>query len=351
MLVKLGSERCPARPIGVLSALCGKWEMDTKVALEIIEKLAKQRILILGDVMLDRYLWGTVSRISPEAPVPVVEVQSETHRLGGAANVAQNVLSLDASPVLIGVVGDDDAAGKFRGIMEKAGVDQSKLIVDSSRKTTLKTRIIAHSQQVVRADEESVHELAGGVYEAMRDAISSELDSCTAVVVSDYGKGALPGSIVEMTIAAAREKGLPVCVDPQEARMALYRGATVVTPNSKQAGRGYGMRISDDKSLREVGRGLRKELGCDAVLITRGEFGMALFEASGRESYLPAVAKKVFDVTGAGDTVVGVLCAALAAGAKPDEAAFLANQAAGLVVGELGTASVTRAQLAEAVKT
>ena len=324
--------------------------MDTKVASEIIEKLANQRILVLGDVMLDRYLWGTVSRISPEAPVPVVEVQSETHRLGGAANVAQNVLSLDASPVLIGVVGDDDAAGKFRGVMEKAGVDQSKLIVDSSRKTTLKTRIIAHSQQVVRADEESVHELAGDACDAMRGTISSELDSCTAVIISDYGKGALPDSIVEATIRAAREKGVPVCVDPQDARMALYRGSTVVTPNSKQAGRGYGKRITDDESLKEVGWGLRKRLDCDAVLITRGEFGMTLFEASGRESHFPAAAKKVFDVTGAGDTVVGVLCVALAAGAEPASAAFLANQAAGLVVGELGTASVTRAQLAEAVK-
>lgn len=324
--------------------------MKKEPVLDIIEKLANQRILILGDVMLDRYLWGTVSRISPEAPVPVVDVRSETHRLGGAANVAQNVLSLDADPVLLGVVGDDDAAVKLRGVMEEIGVKQHGLIVDPSRKTTLKTRIIAHSQQVVRADEETVHELAGDPIDRMRKVLIRELDSCKAVIISDYGKGALPNSIVETVLAGAREKGVPACVDPQELRMSLYRGATVITPNSKQAGRGYGVKITDDDSLREAGWGLQKKVDCEAVLITRGEYGMTLFESSGRESHFPAVAKKVFDVTGAGDTVVSVLCVALAAGAGLVEAAFLANHAAGAVVGELGTASVTRAQLAEALE-
>ena len=323
--------------------------MDKESAVRTIEKLRNQRVLIVGDVMLDRYLWGTVSRISPEAPVPVVEVSSETYRLGGAANVAQNAVSLDAIPVLVGVVGDDPAAVKLREVMDQAGVDRRKLVVDPSRRTTRKTRIIAHNQQVVRADEETLEELTGEPLARMRETVLTELDSCRAVVISDYGKGALPGALVETVLKAAREKAVPVCVDPQDSRMDLYRGATVITPNSKEAGRGFGKKITDDASLQEVGWGLLKKLDCDGVLITRGEKGMTLFESTGQESHFPAVAKEVYDVTGAGDTVVSVLSVSLAAGAATCDAAFLANHAAGIVVGELGTASVTRAQLAGAL--
>jgi rfaE bifunctional protein kinase chain/domain len=324
--------------------------MERNRALALAERLKNRRILILGDVMLDRYLWGTVSRISPEAPVPVVEVLSETYRLGGAANVAQNVVSLEAVPVLVGVVGDDPAAAKLREVMESSGVGWQDLVIDRSRRTTRKTRIIAHSQQVVRADEETLKDLAGESLVRMREIISNELDSCAAVIISDYGKGALPAPVVKAALSAARTKGLPVCVDPQETRMSLYQGATVITPNSGQAGMGYGVKIADEESLREVGWGLQKRLGCEGVLITRGENGMTLFEASGQESHFPAMAKKVYDVTGAGDTVIGVFGVALAAGASLAEAAFLANHAAGIVVGELGTASVTRTQLVEALR-
>jgi D-beta-D-heptose 7-phosphate kinase/D-beta-D-heptose 1-phosphate adenosyltransferase len=320
--------------------------LERETALGIIEKLKGRRILVAGDVMLDRYLWGVVSRISPEAPVPVVDVRSETYRLGGAANVARNVLSVDAVPVLVGVVGPDEAAGKLAAEMGEAGVGHEGLVVDESRKTTVKTRIVAHDQQVVRADEETRHELSGEPLDRMRGAIAEKIASCDGVIISDYAKGALPQIVVEETIAKARSTGIPVCVDPQDSRMDFYRGATVITPNSKQAAAGFGAIAIDDGNIQEVGRGLLKRLACDGVLITRGSKGMALFEASGAETHLEALAKKVYDVTGAGDTVVSVFAAALAAGAKLADAAYLSNHAAGIVVGELGTACVTREELA-----
>ncbi len=319
--------------------------MERRTALEIIEKMAGRKVLVAGDIMLDRYLWGMVSRISPEAPVPVVDVRSETYRLGGAANVAQNVLSLDALPVLVGALGKDDAGVKLASAMDTAGVSRANLILDATRKTTVKTRIVAHSQQVVRADEESRHELEGEYLKRALEVISREIESCDGAIISDYGKGALPEIVIRTAIEAARALGIPVCVDPQESRMSAYSGATVITPNVLQAGAGFGVKIANDNLLREAGKGLQKRIGCDAVLVTRGEKGMTLFESSGEETDFPAIAKKVYDVTGAGDTVVSVIGVALTAGASLAEAASLSNHAAGIVVGELGTASVTREAL------
>lgn len=324
--------------------------VDKKTALGIIDKLKDRRILVAGDVMLDRYLWGMVSRISPEAPVPVVDVKSETYRLGGAANVARNVLSVGAIPLLVGAVGPDEAAAKLASAMGEAGVGHEHLVVDETRKTTVKTRIVAHNQQVVRADEETRHELSGEPLALLREAIFTNIESCDAVVISDYAKGSLPRTVIEETISKAKSLGIPVCVDPQELRMDFYKGSMVITPNSKQAGAGFGKPITDEETLKEVGWGLLKRLRCEAVLITRGEYGMSLFEASGRESHFPALAKKVFDVTGAGDTVVSVFAVALAAGAEPAQAAYLSNHAAGIVVGELGTACVTREELAASLE-
>jgi len=323
--------------------------LDEKRARETIERLEGRRVLVVGDVMLDRYLWGTVTRISPEAPVPVVDVKSETYRLGGAANVAQNVLSLGAFPALVGVVGDDEPGRKLAALVREAGVGRAILVGDSERKTTVKTRVVAHNQQVVRADEETRVEISGQCLADVRRAVASEMEGCDAVVVSDYGKGALPRALVEFVIDGARRRGLPVCVDPQEAKMDSYRAATVITPNVAQAGSGYGKHILDEETLMEVGWGLRERLGCEAVLITRGPEGMSLFEASGAETHLPALARKVYDVTGAGDTVIGVLASALASGAPMVDAAFLANHAASIVVGELGTACVNGEQLARSL--
>lgn len=324
--------------------------MDREAALGTIERLSGRRILVAGDVMLDRYLWGVVSRISPEAPVPVVDVRSETYRLGGAANVARNVLSLGGAPVLVGVVGPDEAAAKLALQMAEAGVSHEDMVVDDSRKTTVKTRIVAHDQQVVRADEETRHEITGEPLERMRHGIMAKIESCDAVIISDYAKGALPREMVEETIRGARSLGIPVCVDPQDSRMDFYKEATVITPNSKQAAAGYGTVNIDDGNISEVGRGLLKRLGCDGVLITRGSRGMSLFEKSGSETHLEALAKKVYDVTGAGDTVVSVFAMALAAGAELAQAAYLSNHAAGIVVGELGTACVTRDDLAASLE-
>jgi D-beta-D-heptose 7-phosphate kinase/D-beta-D-heptose 1-phosphate adenosyltransferase len=320
--------------------------LEKNAAKTIIEKFKGRRILVAGDVMLDRYLWGMVSRISPEAPVPVVDVRSETYRLGGAANVARNVLSVGAVPVLVGAVGADDAAAKLEAQMDEAGVSHEDLVVDETRKTTIKTRIVAHNQQVVRADEETRHELAGEALERMREAIAAKIESCDGVIISDYAKGALPRLIVEETIGKTKSLGIPACVDPQDSRMDYYKGATVITPNSKQAAAGFGVVDIDDGNIAEVGTGLLKRLGCEGVLITRGSRGMALFEASGQETYLEALAKKVYDVTGAGDTVVSVFAVALAAGASQVQAADLSNHAASIVVGELGTACVTGDELA-----
>ena len=329
----------------------------------IIQRFAGRRIAVLGDCMLDRYLWGRVDRISPEAPVPVVEVERETLALGGAGNVAANLKSLGAEPVLFGVVGADDEGRQLRAAFEERGLDVRTLIEDRARPTTVKTRIIAHSQQVVRADRESRADLAGDPLERLLAAIERELPRCHALVVSDYGKGVVHPRVLAAALEAtqrsavaasprggpSREPGIPVCVDPKESHIDAYRGVSILTPNQLEAGILQGRRIRDEASLKEVGWGLQKRLDAEAVLITRGAEGMSLFERGGRYTYLPTVAREVYDVTGAGDTVVSVVALALAAGADFPHACCLANHAAGIVIREVGTASCTPAELTASI--
>jgi D-beta-D-heptose 7-phosphate kinase/D-beta-D-heptose 1-phosphate adenosyltransferase len=311
----------------------------------VVDRFAGRKVLVLGDLMLDRYLWGRVDRISPEAPVPVVEIEKETVALGGAGNVAANLRALGAKPVLVSVVGDDPDGRQLRGALASRGVDPRRVVADRTRPTTVKTRIIAHSQQVVRADRESRADLEGEALAALLGAIADELPDCQAMVVSDYGKGVIHPAPLDRAILLARNAKIPVCVDPKESHIDHYRGVSILTPNQHEAGYVMGRRVVDEQSLLEVGWGLQKRLDAGAVLVTRGPQGMSLFERGGRLTHLPTVAREVYDVTGAGDTVVSVVALALAAGAELPSACYLSNHAAGIVIREVGTASCSPEQL------
>jgi D-beta-D-heptose 7-phosphate kinase/D-beta-D-heptose 1-phosphate adenosyltransferase len=273
--------------------------------------------------------------------VPVVEVSRETVRLGGAANVAANVRSLGGAPALIGVVGADAAGEGLLGALAAQGLGAEHLIPVAGRPTTQKTRIIAHHQQVVRADQEDPSPLPEPAREALRARVLEALAGAGALIISDYGKGVIDRDLLLAVLAAAAERHVPVCVDPKESHFDAYGHATVITPNLTEAGGAYGRRITDEAALEEVGFGLLRRLGCGAVLITRSEQGMSLFELPAEHTHFPTVAQDVYDVTGAGDTVVATLAIALAAGADLKLATLVSNHAAGLVIREIGTASTT----------
>ncbi|PYT05495.1 MAG: D-glycero-beta-D-manno-heptose-7-phosphate kinase [Acidobacteria bacterium] len=308
-----------------------------------------KRIVVLGDVMLDEFIWGRVRRISPEAPVPVVEVDRQSLALGGAGNVVSNLVALGASPTPIGVLGADPDAERLRQAFTGLEVRTDRFVIDSSRPTTVKTRIIAHSQQVVRADRESRVPISSEIGGRVIDNFRSEIESADAIVVSDYGKGLLTMELLGHTLAAARKQGLIVCLDPKMRSFAHYQPVTVITPNNQEAADASGIPIDDEHTLAEAGRRLLSSIDTRAVLITRGEEGMALFTSGGPDgaevTHIPTVAREVYDVTGAGDTVIATLALALASGASLKEAAVLANHAAGVVVGKVGTASLTREEL------
>lgn len=315
----------------------------------LVARFSGRRVLVLGDLMLDHYLWGHVERISPEAPVPVVEVERESWSLGGAANVAANLSALGAEPVLVGVVGDDDAAKRLFETFAGRGVSTTAIVRDPGRPTTLKTRIIAHAQQVVRADRESREAISGAALTALSDTVEREISRCEGLIVSDYGKGVVTAGTLVHAIGLARARRLHVSVDPKESHIDSYRGVSILTPNQNEAGWVMGRRIVDEASLLEVGWGLQKRLDAEAALITRGSAGMSLFEKGGRYTHLPTVAREVYDVTGAGDTVVSVVALALAAGAEFPAACYLANHAAGIVIREVGTATCSPHQLLESL--
>lgn len=317
-------------------------------ARRLLRALRGRRLLVVGDVMLDEFLFGRAARLSPEAPVPVVQVTRQSFHVGGAANVAANACALGGTAVLAGVVGEDDAAERLREGLRSCGVE-GRLVPAPGRPTTLKTRIVAQHQQVVRADRERSDDLGGDVEAALIDSARAALAGCDAVVVSDYDKGVVTRPLVKALVSGARRRGLPVLVDPKVRHLARYRGATIVTPNLVEAAQASDVVIVDEASLETAGRRLLGALRCRAVLITRGEQGMALFERAGDTTLIPASAREVFDVTGAGDTVIATLGLALAAGAELGEAAALANAAAGVVVGKLGTATAEPAELLEAL--
>lgn len=307
---------------------------------QIVDRFSGQPILVVGDLILDQFVWGRVKRISPEAPVPVVEVTRETVHLGGAANVAANLAALGAQPILVGLLGRDEAGRQLIEELENQGIATDSVVQDENRMTTIKTRILAHQQQVCRTDRESKVPLDGALRERFAKLCTSCFEQVKGVILSDYSKGVLHAPLVQDLVKECRQQEKFVAVDPKLGDFSAYHGASVITPNMDEAGRASGAEIVDEPSLVQAGQHLLATAGLDYLLVTRGEEGMTLFE-SDSFSHIPTVAREVFDVTGAGDTVVASLTLAVAAGASVRQAAILANHAAGIVIGKLGTAAVT----------
>jgi len=309
-------------------------------ASEILQSLRDRYVVVLGDVMLDEFVWGDVTRISPEAPVPVVDVRRESMHLGGAANVLANLVALGARGSVVGVVGNDGTGERLRAGLRELGMQDHSLIVDETRPSTTKTRIIAHSQLVVRADRESRIPVSAKIEEKIVSCLKDELKRADAFVVSDYDKGVVTPAILREILPVAYEQ-VPVLIDPKLRNFNFYRPATLVTPNHFEALRMSDSEDTSDDGSHNAAKVIREKLGCDAVLITRGDRGMMLLGADGEPVYVETAAREVYDVTGAGDTVIAALAGALATGATMIEAASLANHAAGLVVGKVGTATAS----------
>jgi len=317
----------------------------------LIPKFEKQRIIVLGDLMVDRFVWGKVSRISPEAPVPVVEVTRESNAFGGAGNVANNITSLGAEAYLLGVVGNDMEAEQLKNGLREKKIDVGGIITDPTRPTTIKTRIIAQHQQVVRVDKE----IKGNFSDEVQKNISLKLEEtapeASAIIISDYGKGVITRPVLKKAIALAHSYGIPITVDPKIEHFMDYKKVTCITPNLLEAVTGMRYHeVSTDAEIYELGNKILRKLGSSSVLITRGEKGMTLFEPGNKITHIPTRAKEVYDVTGAGDTVISVFTLALASGSKLGEAAEISNFAAGIVVGKLGTATTTQQELSAAIR-
>ena len=323
--------------------------LDAGRARDLVGRFSGLPVLVVGDVMLDRFIVGRVTRISPEAPVPIVRFESEHVRLGGAANVAHNIAALGGRASLVGIVGVDAAADSLRAQLAAAGIGADGLVEDAARPTTEKVRVVTErNQQVARIDYERDADAGGDVERAIVAQVARLGGGAKALLVSDYLKGTITRAVVEALLGCAKASAerTPLIVDPKIPHLACYAGATLVTPNHHEAEIATHLRVRTDDDARQAARDFRTRAQCEAVLITRGEHGMWLSEAGG-EGSIPAVAREVSDVTGAGDTVVATLALALAAGATMAEAAALANQAAGIVVGKFGPATVTAAEFSQ----
>ena len=321
-------------------------------ALGYVGRFPSCRLLVVGDIMLDEYVWGNVRRISPEAPVPVVAVTRDTRGLGGAANVALNIASLGAGVQVAGLVGADPAGREIARMLRKHGIGPAGIVVDADRPTTVKTRVIAHQQQIVRVDREKKEPPAEKARETLRSRVLAAVGQVDGVVLSDYRKGALFRELVRDVTAAAKKRGIFVAVDPKQTDFSFYRGCTLITPNKAEAEAALGgQELPGDLDIWEGGKVLLRKTGADAILLTRGEEGMSLVERGRRPFFhIPAQGRQVFDVTGAGDTVIGTLATGLGVGAPLRDAALLANVAAGVVVGEVGTAPITAEKLTRALR-
>lgn len=305
--------------------------MSLSNARTIIDRFKGLKTLVVGDLMLDHFIWGTVSRISPEAPVPVVQVSRETEMPGGAGNVAVNMAALGADVFMVGLAGEDPSADRLFSLLERAPIHTESIVRSPERPTTVKTRIIAHHQQVVRVDREIPGSIAHHLSEEMWSHVESLLPLVDAIVLSDYAKGVVSASLVHRLIPLARKRGIPVTVDPKVENFHFYRQVSCITPNTKEAMESAGLRtLHDEKDVEKMGKDLLKITHAESILVTRGEHGMSLFEKKKPVYNIPTRAREVFDVTGAGDTVIGTLTLALAAGSSMRVAAELANYAAGL---------------------
>lgn len=318
---------------------------------KIIKDFAGKEILVIGDVMLDHSIKGVVTRISPEAPVPVVNVEREDFAAGGAGNVAVNLAALGAKPILFSIIGNDIKGGVLADYLAARGVDTSRLVADDSRPTTQKVRIIAERQQIVRVDRESSAKISPATAKICAQNFRAALASAKGVVMSDYGKGMLSDHNIAEIIRLCRAKKIPVCVDPKIDNFKKYKGVTSITPNTKEAWEGMGLPPQKgDGAIEKLGKKILGVLGADSILITRSAEGMSLFEKGGKVTTIKAAAREVYDVTGAGDTVISVLTLALACKANLRDSAYIANKAAGVVVGKLGTATVSPKEILEALK-
>jgi len=317
---------------------------------KILSRFTRVKIMVIGDIMFDRFIWGNVSRISPEAPVPVVVVNNEDFLLGGAANVVNNIHSLGGKVSLCGLVGEDEMGQKILHKLNEIGIETDGIFMEQGRQTTVKTRIIAHQQQIVRIDRETTSPPKAFTFGSLAKFLKKNIEDSDGIILSDYGKGLLTRELIRIAIQSAKGAKKFVLVDPKPKNFPFYRGATVVTPNTKEASEAFGVPITDEMTLKTVGEKLLKRLRCDALVITRGEEGMTVFEVDQDPYHVPTVAKEVYDVTGAGDTVVGTMSLALGTGASIKEAARLANYAAGIVVGKVGTATVHRDELIKVIQ-
>ncbi|MCU1340970.1 MAG: hypothetical protein JWN92_393 [Candidatus Acidoferrum typicum] len=343
---------------------------DNRKLARIVTALRGRRIAVVGDFMLDRYVWGTAERLSPEGPVPVVDFMNESQALGGAGNVAANLTALGAAVLSFGVVGEDEPGRAIRECLVTAGMTTKGLLADPSRITTVKTRIIARQHQIVRVDRERREPLSRAVEESFIRRIKAALGRLDALVISDYDKGVVTDALADRVLTECHRRGVPVLVKPKTTRLFAYRGATAIVCNAKEAGFFVTRHLDDDESIGEAGRALLAHFGCSAVVITRGGKGLNVFEDTvPRGFHVPATSsevtyarvgqtgvdhashgRQVFDVTGAGDTVLSVLALAVAARAPMRDAAVLANVGAGVVVGKLGTSTITPGELLAAVR-
>ena len=311
----------------------------------IFRRIPRVRVLVIGDLMLDQFIWGRVERISPEAPVPVVQFTAEDFRLGGAANVISNVRALGAKVFAAGIVGTDAGGRRVLDLLKRIGASVEGVAAARAVGTIWKTRIVAHQQQVVRLDRDHAPAQTSVAVARLRARIQRLVRRVDVVIVSDYGKGVITADLLTELAQARTKYGFQLVVDPKKANFANYRGATLVTPNVGEAAAAADIEISDVEGLRRAGAVLLDRWQADAVLVTRGEHGMSLFKRGGSVRHFPTVARHVYDVAGAGDTVIATCALALGAGASFEEAAVLANHAAGIVVGEVGTATVSLAAL------
>ncbi len=316
---------------------------------DVVKRFSDVAVAVIGDVILDRYIWGDAVRISPEAPVPVVRLRDTTYRPGGAANVAANVVGLGGTAQLVGCLGNDEEAEILREVLTREGLARDGLVVDALRPTTCKTRVVADRQQVVRLDRESRSVVGAALETALLRAAAASVGTAHGVILSDYAKGVLTARLCQEVITLARRDGIPAVVDPKGRDYGKYAGATVLVPNQEEAGNVSGTTIEDESTAAGVGRTLLQRVECAAVFITRGQDGICMVAGGAETVNLPTVARQVFDVTGAGDTLVAALALALAVGASLVEAAQIANAAAGLVVEKIGTAVVRRDELLAAL--
>lgn len=323
---------------------------DFKRIQRTISGFQNAKVLVVGDLILDEFIWGNVSRISPEAPVPVVWVERENFMPGGASNVANNIRALGGEVFLAGVVGDDPKGEVLQGLLRKKGVNCDGIFADKDRPTTQKTRVIAHHQQVVRFDREVTKPVSDHTIKQISEFVSQCLPKVDAVIIEDYGKGVIVPGLVREIVQVAKKHKKVITVDPKETHFSYYRGVTTLTPNHHEAAAMVGFKIKDDESLERAGQKMVQKLRCETALITLGENGMAIFRQGKKMIKIPTIAQEVYDVSGAGDTVISTYTLSRAAGSDAVDAAYIANCAAGIVVGKIGVAVTSREELAERIQ-